>query len=214
MSHDITFDDAGRIARHKIPDDRSRLSDDIDGVPYLGSIERDMAQSNAGSLAKQDVWLLDLWQRAGGDEAEYRRLLMEEGGSEMEEAYERSYSALKELEAFFSQNDLATVAKEIIDNKMIEEVAQGGEMERLAAHKVADKWDADEVLLTQTEIAAETGVRNPETAGIDAAVLVDDEVRTLQVKMDDGGDNPDNHKADYLVRAFTETGRVRFKKSE
>jgi len=214
MSHDISFDDAGRIARHKIPDARSRLSDDIDGVPYLGSIERDMAQSNAGSLAKQDVWLLDLWQRAGGDEAEYRRLLMEEGGSEMEEAYERSYNALKELEAFFSQNDLAAVAKEIIDNKMIEEVAQGGEMERLAAHKVADHWEADEVLLTQTEIAAETGVRDPETAGIDAAILVDDEVRTLQVKMDDGGDNPDDHDADYLVRAFTETGRVRFKKDD
>lgn len=214
MSHDIDFETAGRIKRNKIPDDRSRLSDDIDGVPYLGSVERDMAQSNAGSLAKQDVWLLDLWQRAEGDESEYRRLLMEEGGSEMEEAYERSYGALKELEAFFTENDLAAVAKEIIDNKMIEEVAQGGEMERLATHKVAEDWEADEVLLTQTEIAAETGVRNPETAGIDAAILVDDEVRTIQVKMDDGGDNPDDHKADYLVRAFTETGRVRYKKSE
>lgn len=214
MSHDINFETAGRIERHKIPDDRSRLSDDIDGVPYLGSIERDMAQSNAGSLAKQDVWLVDLWQRAGGDEAEYRRLLMEEGGDEMEEAYQRSYEALKELEAFFQQNDLATVAKEIIDNKMIEEVAQGGEMERLAANKVADHWEADEVLLTQTEIAAETGVRDPETAGIDAAILVDGEVRTLQVKMDDGGDNPDDHDADYLVRAFTETGKVRFKKDD
>jgi len=212
--HDIDFTTAGRIKRHKIPDDRKRLSDRIDGVPYLGSIERDMAQSNAGSLAKQGVWLLDLWQRAEGDEEEYRRLLIEEAEEEMIEAYDRSHKALQELEAFFSQNDLSLVAKEIIDNKMIEEVAQGGEMERLAAHKVADKWEADEVLLTQTEIAAETGVRNPETAGIDAAILVDDEVRTIQVKMDDGGDNPDDHKADYLVRAFTETGKVRVKKSE
>jgi hypothetical protein len=214
MSHNIESETVGRIERHKIPDDTTRLSDKIDGVPYLGSIERDMAQSNAGSLAKQDVWLLDLWQRAGGDEAEYRRLLMEEGGSEMEEAYDRSYGALKELEAFFSENDLAAVAKEIIDNKMIEEVAQGGEMERLATQMIAKDWEADEVLLTQTEIAAETGVRNPETAGIDAAILVDDEVRTLQVKMDDGGDNPDDHEADYLVRAFTETGRVEIQESD
>jgi len=214
MSHDIDFTTAGRIERHKIPDDRKRLSDRIEGVPYLGSIERDMAQSNAGSLAKQGVWLLDLWQRAEGDEEEYRRLLIEEAEEEMIDAYDRSHKALQELEAFFSQNDLSLVAKEIIDNKMIEEVQQGGEMERLATQEIADEWEADEVLLTQTAIAAETGVRNPETAGIDAAILVDDEVRTLQVKMGDGGDNPDDHEADYLVRAYTETGRVEFKKSD
>jgi len=212
--HDIDFTTAGRIKRHKIPDDRKRLSDRIDGVPYLGSIERDMAQSNAGSLAKQGVWLLDLWQRAEGDEEEYRRLLIEEAEEEMIEAYDRSHKALQELEAFFAENDLAAVAKEIIDNKMIEEVQQGGEMERLATQKIADEWEADEVLLTQTAIAAETGVRNPETAGIDAAILVDGEVRTLQVKTGDGGDNPDDHEADYLVRAYTETGRVEFKKSD
>lgn len=214
MEHDIDFQDAGRIERHKIPDSRIRLSDRVQGVPYLGSIERDMTQSNAGTLATQDVWLMDLWHESDGNPEEYRRLLMEEAEEEMTDAYERSLEALEDLRDFFNQNDLSDVAQIMIDNKMIEEVARGGEIERLGAEKMGNEWEADEVLLTQTEIAAETGVRNPETAGIDGALIIGDEVRTIQVKEGHGGDNPDDHDADYLVRVFPETGRVRFKKSE
>jgi len=203
----------GRIATHKIPEETRRVSEDIP-VPYLESVERDMGDSNAGNLANQGVWLLDLWHKAEGQEAEYLRLLEEEAGEELEEAYQRSFEALEGLKKFLKDvsqdEEMALLAKEIIDAKFVSEVSHGGEVERLGLQTLANHWDADETLRTTEAIAAETGERKPEAAGIDGVLMVDGEARTVQVKTGDGGD-PQDCKANWLLRVNPETGNTGLK---
>lgn len=203
----------GRIATHQIPEDTRRATGDIE-VPYLESVERDMTDSNAGNLANQGIRLLDLWHQAEGQEREYLRLLEEEAGDELEEAYQRSFEALEGLRRFLNEvsddNEMALLAKEMIDSKFVSEVSRFGEIERLGLKTLADHWDADETLRTTEAIAAETGERDPEAAGIDGVLIVDGDVRTVQVKAGDGGD-PQDCKADWLLRANPETGNVAVK---
>lgn len=207
---DVDSENVGRIATHKIPEKTRRATGDIE-VPYLESVERDLTDSNAGNLANQGIRLLDLWHRADGQEGEYLRLLEEEAGEEVEAAYQRSFEALKGLTAFLKSieedGEMPLLAKEMIDSKFVSEVSHGGEIERLGLQEVKNHWDGDELLTTTGAIAAETGERDPENAGIDGVVMVDGEARTIQVKAGDGGDLEDC-KADWLVRVNPETGNV------
>jgi len=210
---DVNTNNVGRIATHKIPEETRRATADIE-VPYVESVERDLADSNAGNLANQGVRLLDLWHKAEGQEGEYIRLLEDEAGEELEAAYQRSYEALSSLTAFLNSvqedGELPLLAKEMIDAKFVSEVSHGGEIERQGLKVLEDHWDGDETLTTTTEIAAETGERDPESAGIDGVVMVDGDARTVQVKTGDGGD-PQDCEADWLVRVNPETGNVTLK---
>lgn len=203
----------GRVETHMIPEETRRATADID-VPYVESVERDLADSNAGNLANQGVRLLDLWHKAEGQEGEYLRLLEQEAGEEVESAYQRSYEALAALTAFLKgveeDGELPLLAKEMIDAKFVSEVSHGGEIERLGLQVLADHWEADETLRTTEAIAAETGERDPESAGIDACLMVDGEARTVQVKAGDGGD-PQDCAANWLLRVNPETGNVNLK---
>lgn len=210
---DLETTNVGRVETHKIPEETRRATQDIE-VPYLESVERDMTDSNAGNLANQGIRLLDLWHKAEGDEGEYLRLLEKEAGDEVEQAYQRSYEALKGLTAFLKQveedGELPLLAQEMIDAKFVSEVSHGGEIERLGLKVLADHWEADETLRTTEAIAAETGERDPEAAGIDACLMVDGDARTVQVKTGDGGD-PQDCEADWLLRVNPETGNVNVK---
>jgi hypothetical protein len=205
---DMDYIDAGRVMRHKIPPKEVKLYKEFDCAPFFGSVETDMGDSNMGALASQEVWLMDLWHESDGRE-EYIELLNERNKEELHEAYRRSHDQLRQLRDFLENEDLHLIAQEVINHKAIEQVARGGTCEELAAKKAAEKLDADEYLLTSSAIAAETGVREPESAGIDVCLMIDGEPVTLQVKMDDGGDMPDDCEADKFVRINTETGRVR-----
>jgi hypothetical protein len=210
---DTQTNNVGSIETHKIPEETRRATQDIE-VPYLESVERDLTDSNAGNLANQGIRLLDLWHDAKGDESEYLRLLEEEAGEEVEQAYQRSYDALKGLTTFLKSveedGELPLLAKEMIDAKFVSEVSHGGEIERQGLKVLADHWDGDETLTTTGEIAAETGDRDPESAGIDGVVMVDGDARTVQVKTGDGGD-PQDCEANWLLRVNPETGNVTLK---
>lgn len=219
MERDINGTTIGRIGRHKLPDSRKRVSEEAPAanLPYFGSLEReilkgvekDMAQSNAGSLANQGIWLMDLWHEAEGSEDDFRKLLFEQNQDEMVEAYQRAKDALDGIQIFLEESSNRDLAQDIIDYKMINEVEMGGTIEREAAEMLEEHYEPDEILRKSTAIAAETGFRQPESAGIDLAIIKDGDVTTFQVKKDDGGDLEEDHPADFLVRVFTETGRVR-----
>lgn len=210
----------GTVEPSSIPAETRRVSDGLD-VSYFGSIEtevvkrleKDISESNAGNLANQGIRLLDLYHQAGGDEAQYLQILEEEAGEEVEEAKERAFDALWNLTRFLAETaesgELDALASEIIDAKFVSEVSHGGAIEQHGVEVLADYWDADETLLQSTAIAAETGVRDPESAGIDAALKVEGQWRTVQVKTGDGGDV--DCEADWLLRVNPETGNVAVK---
>jgi len=217
--YDPSSTKVGSVEPHKIPAESRRVSDGLD-VSYFGSVEselvkrleKDVSESNAGNLANQGIRLMDLFHESGGDETEYIRLLEQEDGEEYEQAIERASEALFRLTRFLAETaedgELGVLAKEIIDAKFVTEVSHGGAGERHGVETLAEDWNAEEVGLTTTEVAAMTGCKDPEAAGIDAALKVNGDIRTVQVKVGDGGKMPDDCEAEHLLRVNPETGGV------
>lgn len=184
-----------------------------------------VARSEAGSLARQEVILMDNFHDS--DVENYGQWFgttkvfdkkvpgrSESLSESLDRATDRVYDVVWshfvrfcELAGFEppityedgKQTDLYDLADYVVEYKCVWEPFYGGKVEETVGEELIRRIDGvDEWVAHTDDVSAHTGIDNPESAGIDLYLPGVD--KTVQVKYKEGGDLADDVQADWVAR--------------
>lgn len=209
--------------RNQVPETKEIFDLEAYGGSAISRILHDSSESVSGNLAAMSYRMMDYFHTCDGSFEDYNNwtftvidrdsnapdefsAMVNEMKGRAKDALEAHFAQMAEMygmEAPDGLSEMKLPANEMVDyaveRKLAYETFRGAWVETYTQEALENHFNS-EVVITDAEITAETGVEDPDGKGIDAYVV--DEDLTVQIKEGDGGGTEDG--SDALARYYLE----------